>query len=65
MSAGSPVDDRPEPIATATSMSPSCSRSHASYSAHAPSISTCESRFGGHAPIASMFCTNENAWPVM
>ncbi len=45
-------------------MSPSCSRSQASYNAHAPSISTCESRFGGHAPMASMFCTNEKAWPA-
>ena len=65
MSAGSPVDERPEPVTTAISMSPSWRRSHASYSAQAPSISTCESRFGGQAPIASRFDTNENAWPVM
>ena len=65
MSAGSPVDERPEPVTTAMSMSPSCSRSHASYSAQAPSISTCESRLGGQAPMASRFGTNENAWPVM
>ena len=65
MSAGSPVDDRPEPVTTAISMSPSWSRSQASYSAQAPSISTWESRLGGQAPMASRFDTNEKAWPVM
>ena len=64
MSVGSAVDERPEPMTSAVSMSPIWRRSHASYMAHAPSISTCESRFGGHAPRASMFCTNEKAWPA-
>jgi hypothetical protein len=65
MSAGSAVDDRPEPVTTATSMSPWCRRSQASYIAHAPSISTCESRLGGHAPMASRLLTNENVAPEM
>ena len=42
-------------------MSPSCRRVKPSYIAHAPSISTCDSEIGGHAPIASMVCTNANA----
>jgi hypothetical protein len=33
-------------------------------SAHAPSISTCDSMAGGTAPIASIACTNENARPA-
>src|SRR5437588_5262490 len=37
---------------------------HASYSAHAPSISTCDSRMGGHAPIASSPLTNAKGWPA-
>ena len=45
-------------------MSPSCRRTHASYIAHAPSISTCDSEIGGHAPMASRFCTNANVWPA-
>jgi len=38
--------------------------SHASYSAHAASISTCDSITGGNAPIASTAWTNENARPA-
>ncbi len=37
---------------------------HASYSAQAPSISTCDSMTGGNAPIASTAATNENARPA-
>ena len=37
---------------------------HASYSAQAPSISTCDSMTGGNAPIASTAETNENARPA-
>ena len=36
----------------------------ASYSAQAPSISTCDSMIGGKAPIASTAWTNENARPA-
>ena len=64
MEEGEAVDERPEPVASATSMSPSWSRTQASYRAQAPSISTCESRLGGQAPMASMFWTKENAWPA-
>ncbi len=41
-------------------MSPSCRRVYPSYSAQAPSISTCDSEIGGQAPMASMVCTNAN-----
>jgi hypothetical protein len=37
---------------------------HASYSAHAPSISTWLSMIGGKAPIASTAETNENDRPA-
>ena len=55
------MDERPEPVTTAISMSPSCSRNQASYRAQAPSISTWESRLGGHAPMASRLETKEKA----
>ena len=45
-------------------MSPSCRRVYPSYIAHAPSISTCDSEIGGHAPMASMVCTNANVCPA-
>src|SRR5919198_2872712 len=45
-------------------MSPCWSLTHASYSAHAPSASTCDSRIGGHAPIASSPFTNANGCPA-
>ena len=45
-------------------MSPCCSRTHASYIAQAPSISTCDSRIGGHAPTASRPDTNANGAPA-
>src|SRR5437763_6745454 len=45
-------------------MSPCCSRTHASYRAQAPSASTCDSRIGGHAPIASSPFTNANGCPA-
>src|SRR5919108_315697 len=45
-------------------MSPCWSRTHASYSAHAPSASTCDSRIGGHAPIASSPLTNAKGCPA-
>ena len=44
-------------------MSPSCRRIHASYIAHAPSISTWLSEIGGHAPTASRFITKANVCP--
>ncbi len=57
-------DDLPEPNTSAVSMSPCCRRTHASYSAQAPSISTCDSEIGGQAPAASRFCTNTNGPPL-
>ena len=62
-SRGRPGEDFPDPITSATSMSPSCSRNQASDSAHAPSISTWLSYTGGHAPTPSMFMTNANGIP--
>ncbi len=38
--------------------------SHASYSAQAASISTCDSWIGGNAPNASTAAMNENARPA-
>ena len=46
------------------SASPDMIFTHASYSAQAPSISTCDSMIGGTAPIASTACTKENARPA-
>ena len=57
-------DDLPEPNTNAVSMSPCCKRTHASYSAQAPSISTCDSEIGGQAPAASRLDTNANGPPV-
>ena len=62
-SRSSPGDDLPNPYTSAVSTSPCWSRTHASYSANAPSISTCDSWMGGHAPIASSAATNENGAP--
>ena len=46
------------------SASPVSTLTQASYSANAPSISTCDSITGGNAPIASTADTNENARPA-
>ena len=59
-----PRDEMPDENTRATSMSPCCSRTHASYSAQAPSISTCDSEIGGHAPVASRLLTNANGAPA-
>ena len=48
----------------ATSVLPSCIFTHASYSAHAPSMSTWDSEMGGHGPKASSDMTNEKGWPA-
>ncbi len=50
---------------TAVSHSPVCSLIHASYSASAPSPSTCDSTIGGQAPMASTADTKLNGWPLM
>ena len=50
----------PSENTSAESMSPCCSRTHASYSAHAPSISTWLSEMGGQAPVASRLPTKAN-----
>jgi hypothetical protein len=60
----SPIDERPKANTSAESTSPHWSFTQASYSAHAPSISTCDSRIGGQAPSASTADTNENDWPA-
>ena len=60
----SPIDDRPNTYTSAASISPSCNRTQASYSAHAPSISTCDSALGGHTPTASSAATNEKGPPI-
>ena len=57
-------DDLPNPYASAISASPVRIFTQASYSAHAPSISTCDSIAGGTAPIASTADTKENARPA-
>ncbi len=57
-------DDLPNPYASAISASPVRTFTQASYSAHAPSISTCDSIVGGTAPMASTADTNENARPA-
>jgi hypothetical protein len=59
-----PAEDLPNPYTSAVSTSPVRIFTHASYSAHAPSISTCDSLIGGNAPIASTADTNENARPA-
>src|SRR5690606_27561077 len=59
-----PCVDFPNPYTSAVSMSPCSSRTHASYSAHAASISTWLSEIGGQAPTASSADTNENGAPA-
>ena len=59
-----PADDLPNPYTSAVSAAPVRIFTHASYSAQAPSISTCDSMIGGTAPIASTAETNENARPA-
>ncbi len=46
------------------SASPVMIFTHASYSAHAPSISTCDSEMGGWAPTPSSAMVKEKARPA-
>ena len=57
-------DARLNENASAESQAPAWIFAHASYIAQAPSISTCDSEIGGHAPSASTAPTNANAWPA-
>lgn len=46
------------------SASPVSSLTQASYSAHAPSVSTCDSEIGGQAPTPSSAMVKEKARPA-
>lgn len=59
-----PAEDLPKPYTSAVFACPERSFTHASYSAHAASISTCDSLIGGTAPIASTAEMNEKALPA-
>ncbi len=59
-----PAEDLPNPKTSAVSTSPVWILIQASYSAHAASISTCDSLTGGITPIASIAETNENERPA-